>query len=233
MSAKAKTATPASEADATNKITLPSTRVSLTNNVGERIKWARERKELTQKQLAESIGKSRASMVHYEQNKTVIPLDVIEDIANRLGVSPEYIAFGRAGITGVKNAEEEILVIDELTSKDGKLVTTGGWAIPTSMFEELHMPRTALKAVCVPTDEPKLELARGDRVVVDTHATVSKDGLYVVSTAFGVRVVRVSMGFSIGGAIKIISGTDSTEETIDPNDLELVGRVVGIFRRTF
>jgi len=216
------------------KITLPPTRVKLAETVGERIKWARERKELTQKELAKLAGKSRASIVQYEQDKIAAPLAVIEELADRLGVSPEFLAFGRSGISGVRNAEEEVQIMEELSGPGSSLVAAGGWAVPRSMFADYGQTgRGDLKIVCLGTDEPSFDMERGDRVVVDTKAAVAKDGLYVVQTPFGARVVRISLGYAAKSGVRIVSGTDGGEEMIDPQHLDLVGAVIGIFRRTF
>ena len=233
MSAKAVTPAPSDEGATGKSIKLETTRVKLAETVGERIKWARERKDITQKELARLSGKSRASVVQYEQNKIAAPLEVIETLAEKLDVSPEFLAFGRSGISGVKNAEEEVEILEELSDGGSKLIVTGGWAVPRTMFSDYDHRRKALKVTCVGNDEPNFNLHRGDRVVIDTTASVSKDGLYVVQTPFGARVVKVSLGFSTGSGLKVSSGTDGSEESVDPKDLELVGLVVGVFRRTF
>ncbi len=213
-------------------VKLSKKSVSMAESVGERIKWARERQKLTQKELAKMTGKSRASIVQYEQDKIAAPLDVIATLAEKLNVAPEFIAFGRSGIAGVRNAEEEILIMEELGGHDANLTARGGWAVPRQMFKDYGVTRS-LKMVCIASDEPKFEIKAGDRMVVDTDAVVNKDGLYVCKTAFGARVVRVSLGFSSETGVRVSTGTDGSEETVDPAKLDLVGSVVGIFRRTF
>lgn len=214
-------------------VSLPTTQVTLAESVGERIKWARERKDITQKELARLSGKSRASVVQYEQNKIAAPLDVIATLAEKLDVAPEYLAFGRSGISGIRNAEEEIQVLEELSSTNsGNQVLTGGWAIPRSMFEDYDGPRRSIKVALLGIDEPKFDMKRGDRVVIDTSAVVNKDGLYLVKTPFGFRIVHVSVGFSTKTEIRASTGSGE-QQTLYPSDLDLVGHVIGVFRRTF
>lgn len=229
------TSTPSTEGagGATEKRRIGEGRITLAQTVGERIKWARERKGLTQLELAKLSHKSRASIVQYEQDKIAAPLTVVEHLAEKLDVAPEFLAFGRSGISGVHNAEEEILTLEELSGHKPTLYTSGGWAIPRAMFEDYGASRGDLKAVCLGADEPKFDIHRGDRVIVDTKAGISKDGLYCVKTPFGARIIRVLIGFSSGAGVRIISGTDGSEEILDPATLELVGLVVGVFRRTF
>ncbi|MFL0195312.1 helix-turn-helix domain-containing protein [Clostridium sp. WILCCON 0269] len=56
-------------------------------NIGENIKKYRKLKRLTQKQLAENIGKSEITVRKYENNDTNPPLDAIDKMAKALNVS--------------------------------------------------------------------------------------------------------------------------------------------------
>lgn len=59
---------------------------SLNIDIGNRIKRARRKAKLTQKELAERIGKTESSVRKYEVGKTTIPIDVIAEIAYVLDV---------------------------------------------------------------------------------------------------------------------------------------------------
>ena len=60
--------------------------------VGERIKLARETKNLTQTDLANACKISKQTLYKYENNIiTNIPSDKIEVIANYLSISPAYL----------------------------------------------------------------------------------------------------------------------------------------------
>jgi transcriptional regulator with XRE-family HTH domain len=201
--------------------------------VGDRIKWARERKEITQVSLAKLINKSRATVVQYEQDRINAPVSILEDIAEKLNVSPEFLAFGRAGIPGVFNAEEEIHVVKEITIRDGKFVPNGGWAMPRTMFSEYDARDSQLKMVHLSVDEPGFDMHRGDRVMIDTSSTISKDGFYLVETGFGARVVRIVIGLSSSAGVKVTNGVDGGDDTLDPSALTVVGMVIGAFRRCF
>lgn len=54
------------------------------NIVGNKIKYYRTKKGLTQKQLAESIGKTESSIQKYERGSTEVPFSVLEKIASCL-----------------------------------------------------------------------------------------------------------------------------------------------------
>ena len=69
--------------------------------VGGRIAWARVREEVTQEAVAKAIDKVRPTVVQYEANKIVPPIEVIEKMARFLKVSPSFLAFGeQAGLAG-------------------------------------------------------------------------------------------------------------------------------------
>ena len=56
-------------------------------NIGERIKHFREKKGLTQAELANLICKSKSSLEKYEYGNTDISIGTLTDIANALGVT--------------------------------------------------------------------------------------------------------------------------------------------------
>lgn len=55
--------------------------------IGKKIKQYRKGK-MTQQELAERIGKTESSVRKYEKGLVTIPLDVLENIASALGVTP-------------------------------------------------------------------------------------------------------------------------------------------------
>ena len=61
-------------------------------DVGLRISEARKRRGLSQKMLAERIGRSVASISGYEAETLLPPLDVLNDIAKTLNISMDYLA---------------------------------------------------------------------------------------------------------------------------------------------
>ena len=63
-------------------------------NIGDRMKIARKKKNMTQKQLAEKINKAFSSVQKYELGITLPPIDTIEDIADALDTTPVYLLGG-------------------------------------------------------------------------------------------------------------------------------------------
>ena len=60
-------------------------------NIGEKIKKLRKEKNLTQKQLGESIGKSEISVRKYESGQTNVPVEVLFKISDILEVHPSEL----------------------------------------------------------------------------------------------------------------------------------------------
>lgn len=60
-------------------------------DLGSRLKTIRQKRGITQKELAMRINKSVSAVSSYESNAQLPPLDVIEDIALILNVSIDYL----------------------------------------------------------------------------------------------------------------------------------------------
>lgn len=65
--------------------------VVLYREIGESIATIRDRKGLTQEELATKTGFSRASIANVERGMQKVPLHRYVDIANALGVKPQRI----------------------------------------------------------------------------------------------------------------------------------------------
>src|SRR5690349_14000160 len=97
--------------------------------VGARIAAARQGAGWTQLQLSRYIGKSRGTVVQYEQGRIEPPLGQVEVIANALGVSPEFLAFGRQGISGFGESAQNVVSVAEIEYADGEGRVTGSYGL--------------------------------------------------------------------------------------------------------
>ena len=61
-------------------------------DLGSKIKTIRQKRGITQKELAVRINKSTSTISSYETNAQLPPLDVVGDIALTLNVSLDYLA---------------------------------------------------------------------------------------------------------------------------------------------
>ena len=72
-------------------VTLPFDEKPKSNLPGDNLKYYRQRKSLTTRQLAEHIDVVPATLLMYEQNKHPIPYDVANDLASALDVNAEVL----------------------------------------------------------------------------------------------------------------------------------------------
>ena len=80
---------------------------------GLRLRELREKKRLSQQQLADWLGLTRSSISHYENNTPTPPADTLVRLADIYGVSVDYLL-------GVKNDRKRVLVIEGLTPSQEK-----------------------------------------------------------------------------------------------------------------
>ena len=77
-------------------------------DLGSRLKHIRQKRGITQKDLALRINKSISAISSYESNAQLPPLDVIRDIALVLHVSLDYlVGIDNAYIVSTKTLKEE------------------------------------------------------------------------------------------------------------------------------
>ena len=80
---------------------------------GLRLRELREKKRLSQQQLADWLGLTRSSISNYENNTQTPPADTLVRLADIYGVSVDYLL-------GVKNDRKRVLVIEGLTHSQEK-----------------------------------------------------------------------------------------------------------------
>ncbi len=59
--------------------------------IGERIKFVRKKKPMTQSFLADLLGVDRRTIINWESNETEPSREMIERLADVLGTSKDYI----------------------------------------------------------------------------------------------------------------------------------------------
>ncbi len=72
-------------------ITIPFEEKPTSNLPGDNLRYYRQRKSLTTRQLAEQIAVVPATILMYEQNKHPIPFDVANDLADALDVNADLL----------------------------------------------------------------------------------------------------------------------------------------------
>lgn len=201
--------------------------------MGGRIQWARRRKEMTQEQVADLVGKARATVVQYEKGRIFPPVKEVENLATILGVSPEFLAFGRHGVEGMNNAAEEIVALPEVTEgADGKLYTSGAFAVPRKLFAEKDVDPQKARMFFLKHDEAEFNFATGDRLILDQSikAVDLDHDLFLIQSSNGPHVVRREPNF-IGGpkGSAVLTTGRGVSQTVKTKELEVLGAIIGKF----
>lgn len=83
------------------------------DTIGERINYLREIRNIKQKELAEAIGVTKATMSKYENNINIPNADILCKIADALNTSTDFLVGRTSDIKVHKNYST-----DEFTTKD-------------------------------------------------------------------------------------------------------------------
>ncbi len=213
-----------------------------TNTLGGRMAFARMRKNLTQKELAERVknrdgsAKSRATIVQYENDNIQPPLDVVAIIAKQLGVSPSYIAFGEHVVEGVTNTDVAMVSFPEIKwGRDGHYVSST-MAYSKERVAELGLTPESIKAYIMPHDAPAFDIHTGDLLITDASVTQPTDegGLYILKTQGGtsMEVIRVDPHYASGPRGKVLTFANREGRSLNAKlaDLHFLGAVVSTVR---
>jgi transcriptional regulator with XRE-family HTH domain len=86
---------------------------------GKRLKKARKSKNLTQKQLAESIGVNQKQYQHWERGRAEPSFDKVKRLSYMLGINVEWLLYGNGKLIA-KNGEKasDLLRMIQLFLKD-------------------------------------------------------------------------------------------------------------------
>lgn len=199
--------------------------------VGGRIALARQNKGWTQKELSERLGKSRGTVIQYEQGRIEPPLRQIEAMARLLDVAPELLSFGRQGISGLSAKSAEVASVPEVRVADGEEIVSGGYGLAESLVADLGIEPARTKVFVLPHAASAFGLAVNDRIIVDTEAKLDReDSLYALRTRRGIDVIRLLPNLSTRDeAVKINDGSGETR-SYEQAELDVLGRIVGTIR---
>jgi len=206
-------------------------------SVGQRIREARERAQLTQQDLAKHLARSRACVSQWEGDVTSPTIATLEELAGLLPkeVTPEWLAYGVSDAPViVKEAPEGTVTLKEVTFGDKMTEQTevGSWSIPESYLKnDLHVLATsgllvwrAESDVMAPTYE------YGDRIIIDTNSKrVSPPGVFLIWDGVGPTLARISVT-QTGDAKTTLARVSSTEgESYETSvdKLQIIGRARG------
>lgn len=92
------------------------------NNIGNKIRYLREERGITQKQLAENISSTNKNIWAYETGYTLPPVDTIIRLSKFFGISVDYLLgleddFG-GKVVGSDSARSAVSTVDDLLSPE-------------------------------------------------------------------------------------------------------------------
>lgn len=89
--------------------------------LGSRIREERLKLRLTQERLAEDIGISDSYMGQIERGERSLALDTLVKLANRLGVTVDYLLSGSVKVKDEGLLNEWLQIMDGRTSKEKRM----------------------------------------------------------------------------------------------------------------
>lgn len=88
---------------------------------GDNLKHIRTEKNISQQELADSIGSHATHVSRYERNLTVPSIDVVKKIAEALGISIDLLVFGKEqSIDNMVNDKELISLFKKVQTLPDK-----------------------------------------------------------------------------------------------------------------
>ena len=192
----------------------------MVEQIGQRLKQAREATELTQTELAQAAHVDQSTLAHWERGKTKPSPEKVALMAPVLGVSEEWLLYGRGRGPGMAEARggarsaddrrDEVMqmsaafgsvAIDELDTRvgagAGQLieggVKVGQWMMPRELMKLATVAgEDRVKIVSVVGDSMAPTFNPTDRIMVDTSDRLpSPPGIFVVWDGLGLVVKRI------------------------------------------
>jgi phage repressor protein C with HTH and peptisase S24 domain len=226
-----------------------------------KIREIRQKRGLTQAQLAEKMNTTAPQVVRLEKGQRRITLDWIRRFARALDVS-------EAEIAGYEYAQNDTESFDKKKSKDSTVTITeldvragaglaegalsvtnhtdhegntltveatrGNWEFPPDYVHELKIKPTTAKIIEVLGDSMEPTLRSGDRVLVDmADRCPSPPGVFALWDGFGIVVKRIEHLLRSDPPRLRITSDNPHHTTYDltSDEVNIIGRIVWIGRR--
>ena len=201
------------------------------DSLGARIRGAREEKEMTQLELANRVGISRAAVAQWEVNSTSPSLAKIEEIARALDVHAAWIAFGdsitlsQARGRSFRPRAVWLPEVDFGSTLDA-VTERNRWGVPAEyLVHELAADPNACIVVRVGTTAVEPHYGTGDRAIVDRSDKVpSPLGTFLHWNGVGAAFANLQI-VPEGRSPSVWIGTTYAEPTKVPfSKLTIIGR---------
>jgi len=194
-------------------------------NLPKRLKNLREKKEETQKNLAEVIGCAQSTISAWEHGHLIPPADIIEKYSQHFGVTTDYI------VKGVGEPDE---IVNVSFYNDTNTIDKEEIPIPYS-FIKPYKPEDVRALRVFGDSMKKISIYSGD-IVFFIHDSNPSDGIYVLSSNNNDKLFVRRLAFDIiDQKIQILSENDSNYSEIlkdkEKNQLKITGKVIAWITR--
>lgn len=207
---------------------------ALATLIGSRLSWLRARKGLTQVELGEALGISRAAISQWETGDTFPSYDAILAASKVFQVRPGWIVFGEPPDPAESDGEYHTRLLREARNGLAPLALERPlcWRIP-----DTHIPRSRsgaesdLVVMTVPSVTPFGRYEVNDKVIVDLSDREPEPEGYFFYWDRGLAVVAL---------LRSVMGNNTEFEFWKPNkppmliqrdDVEVIGRLLDIILR--
>lgn len=213
--------------------------VTQEKEIGARIKRLRENLQLTQLEVTKALDYSRAAAAQWERGESLPPIVKLNDLAEVLKTTPEFIAFGHhhEPVTVMPEPEEMgFALVPEVTITDSSDAAheVSKWGLPYSWLRgEMQVDRfTDLCIYKVMVDDPSGKFKYGDRVLIDRGSfRPSPPGNFLYWDGVGAQIAWINVIPAGSGKLMAKVQTTSGTYDVDAAKLKIIGRVKGVWAK--
>lgn len=210
--------------------------------IKDRIREAREKKQMTQAGLAKFLEISRTAITQWEAGLTFPSYEKCIDLARLLGVRPEWIAFGIDTPVEYRTPTNSVaLPIVQFGEEPDQRTVVG-----THYLDANYVKNTMRLDVNEKTFVYEIEteafvprFVPGDQIIIDGSSTkVSSDGLFLIWTGITAQIVSIASNPTARGSVTVATtdngfSSEGRHYEAKLEDLVILGRVRGRFGRAF
>ena len=194
-------------------------------NIGEKIKFLRTKKNLTQQKLGDILGTSGGYIGLVENNRSTISKENIEKLEK---------FFGEPIMEKMKYIKFPLIKNIRASAGTGCYVynehETEIYEIPETMIKNINVNINESDFIIVSGDSMFPYLNNGDKILVDKSKTTIIDGkLYVIRESDRIIVKRVQ---KLPEGIRVISDNKEFKPYTLKEDFRICGQVLLIIRET-
>jgi transcriptional regulator with XRE-family HTH domain len=199
--------------------------------LGGRLQAVREVHKETQVDVARLCDISRAAVSQWETNTTEPSAKHLRTLADRYGLSYEWLAFGDGTVPAILTGQGSR---DEVAAgaKIAELGRDQHWQLPVAVIGSLLQTRPDGLVVWQSASDSRPLIRRHDYVFIDRARTLEPDGVWLVDLPnYGPTLLqaRANMTRSQRAVINLVSDDDRI--SIRPSSQHrIIGKVLAIFR---